>query len=324
MGISLSQAIEGFLLEQDARRLSPHTISDYALTLRRFRAHLPQDPPFDQITADDVRRFLASLAEPQPQPGAVSRPPMALGNKTIRNAHTSLAALWTWAVRERIATRHVLREVPRPKANAPAISILSQDDMQRLMAATDRTAGYKRPGKRLCDNRRPTALRDRAILLLLLDTGIRASELTDMRVADVDIRNRRITVTGKGSKTRHLPISPETARAIWRYLTEQRSNDRITAALFATDDGQDMSRLSLLQLLNRLGKRAGVSDVHPHRFRHTFAVLFLRNGGNAFELQMALGHTSLNTVQIYLHLAQTDLDEAHREASPVAGWRLGR
>ena len=80
----------------------------------------------------------------------------------------------------------------------------------------------------------------------------------------------------------------------------------------------------------RLGAKAGVSDCHPHRFRHTFAVNFLRNGGNAFGLQMALGHTTLQMVQTYLALAQADpstalrtgLDAAHRKASPVENWRL--
>lgn len=75
-------------------------------------------------------------------------------------------------------------------------------------------------------------------------------------------------------------------------------------------------------MLIRLGVKAGVQDCHPHRFRHTFAVNFLRNGGNAFELQMALGHTTLETVQTYLSLAQTDLDAAHRKASPVENWQL--
>ena len=71
-----------------------------------------------------------------------------------------------------------------------------------------------------------------------------------------------------------------------------------------------------------MGAKAGVQNCHPHRFRHTFAVNFLRNGGNAFELQMALGHMTLQMAQTYLALAQADLDAAHRKASPVENWRL--
>jgi site-specific recombinase XerD len=322
--LSLSQAIAGFALELDARRLSPYTIADYSRSLRRLQEFLG-DPPFAEISAEDIRRFMSSLSsEPQPQHGAAIVAPIVLSNKSLLNIHTGLGALWTWAVHEGITQRHVVHEVARPKPEEPAIVPFTQDDLQRLLAACERTAGYTRPGKRLCDNKRRTALRDRALLLLLLDTGIRASELAGMKVRDVDVRNRRITVTGKGRKSRMLPISPETAKAIWKYLTTERADDRMSDPLFVADTGEPVTRLTLLAFLKRLGKRAGVPNVHPHRFRHTFAVQFLRNGGNAFELQMALGHTSLGATQTYMHLAQADLEKKHREASPVAGWRLGR
>jgi integrase/recombinase XerD len=78
----------------------------------------------------------------------------------------------------------------------------------------------------------------------------------------------------------------------------------------------------LLQLIRRLGDRAGVNHAHPHRFRHTFAINFLRNGGNAFVLQMLLGHSTMEMVKRYLALAQADAQATHRRASPVANWRL--
>jgi site-specific recombinase XerD len=322
--LSLSQAVAGFTLELEARRLSPHTLEDYGRSLRRLQEFLG-DPVFAEITADDIRRFMAALQSPQPQHGAAQVAPIVLSNKSLLNAHTGLGALWTWAVKEGVAARHVVRDVARPKPEEPAIIPFTEDDLKRLLAACERTAGYVRPGKRLTDNKRRTVLRDRAIVLLLLDTGIRASELADMAVRDVDVRNRRITVTGKGRKSRALPISPETAKALWKYLTTERATDRMHDPLFvAVDTGEGMTRITLLTFLKRLGARAGVANCHPHRFRHTFAVMYLRNGGNAFELQMALGHTSLGATQTYMHLAQADLEKKHQEASPVAAWRLGR
>ena len=89
-----------------------------------------------------------------------------------------------------------------------------------------------------------------------------------------------------------------------------------------TITGRPMDRVVLLEMLKDLGAKVGVADCHPHRFRHTFAINFLRNGGNVYELQMALGHTTLEMVRVYLALAETDLQRAHEEASPVTKWRL--
>ena len=169
-----------------------------------------------------------------------------------------------------------------------------------------------------------TALRNRAIILLLLDTGVRASELCGLAIHHADLNNKRILVMGKGSKERALPISPRTTKTLWRYLTTEQKDEQVNAPLFLGSHGDPLNRDALLKLLIRLGVKAGVQRCHPHRFRHTFAVNFLRNGGNAFELQMALGHTTLQMVQTYLALAQAqaDLDAAHRRASPVEKWRL--
>ena len=321
--LTFSQAVEGFLLDAAAQRLSADTIRNYALTFRRFGAWLAGDPTVWSITAEQVARFLASLAKPQPAPAGIApRPAKALSKKTSLNYHGALGALWTWAVREGIADQHVVHAVPRPRPEQRTVTPFSEADVRALLAACERTQAYKRPGKKLCDNERPTAQRDRALILLLVDTGMRAGELTGLRVRDVDTKNQRLTVFGKGSKERLLPISPTTGKTLWRYLQGERGEHGPKDPLFLSIDGEPFTREALLQLINRLGARAGVTDCHPHRFRHTFAVTFLRNGGNAYELQAMLGHTTLEMVKRYLSLAQTDVEAAHRRASPVENWRL--
>ena len=101
-----------------------------------------------------------------------------------------------------------------------------------------------------------------------------------------------------------------------------RQDAPVRDPLFASLQGGALDRQALLALLVDLGARAGITDVHPHRFRHTFAINFLRNGGNVYELQMALGHTTMEMVRTYLALAETDLQRAHEEASPVTRWHL--
>ena len=107
-------------------------------------------------------------------------------------------------------------------------------------------------------------------------------------------------------------------KAIWRYLADRPKDDRA----FCTGALKPLNRVSLLHLLVRLGERAGVTGVHPHRFRHTFAINFLRNGGDLFSLKRLLGHSDLAMVEHYLALAQSDDETAHRKASPVDNWRL--
>lgn len=321
--ITLAQAIDGYLLDAAARQLSPHTIADYTNSFRKLQAYLGKDPPIAGITADQLRAFLADLSAPRAPAGVAARPARPLSKKQIRNIHTGLSALWTWAQAQRIVADHPLHHIARPRAEQRAIIPLTQAEVKTLLDACDRSRPYVRPGKRRSDHGRPTGERDRAIILLLLDTGLRATELCELELRHVDLKARCLLTYGKGDKERALPLSARTARAIWSYLIHAgRKGDLLTEPLFTTRDAAPMNRGSLLQLLGSLGARAGVADVHPHRFRHTFAINFLRNGGNAYELQMALGHTTLEMVKHYLQLADTDLAKAHQHASPVEHWRL--
>jgi len=321
--ITLSQAVEGFTLEKQAKRLSPHTLADYSNSFRKLAAYLADDPPLASITADQVKHFLVELGTiPQPSNGVAARPARPLSNKTILNIHTALSALWTWAVDEGLVERHIIHAIPRPRPEQRAIHPFPEADVRALLAACERSVEYTRQGKRACANLRPTVERDRAIILLLVDTGMRASELSDLLLINLDLKNRQVAVYGKGNKERILKFAPATGNALWRYKLRHRDGELPAARLFVAEGGGPFNRLALLQLLKRLGKRAGVRDCHPHRFRHTFAIQFLRNGGNIYALQAALGHTSLDMVRKYLQIVQADLDAVHESASPVANWRL--
>jgi integrase/recombinase XerD len=127
-----------------------------------------------------------------------------------------------------------------------------------------------------------------------------------------------VFVTGKGSKERHCYLGATTRRSLWRYLVERGSNPE--EPLFTTQIGRPFTRSWLRRVVSNAGKRAGVANAYPHRFRHTFAVQFLRNGGDIFTLQMLLGHSSLEMVKHYARLAAIDAEQAHRRASPADHW----
>lgn len=331
--LTFDQAVEGYCLDARARQLSPRTIDDYGNGFRHFRRWLNgADPLIKEIDADEIRRFLEWLsASKAPQNGIVTQSPQQLSRKTILNIHTALSALWTWATGEGYASEHVVRAVDVKQPEPPVIEPFTRDEIKELLGKTRYAEPYTRPGQGEIRNERTTAERDRALLLVLLDTGARNGELCySPRLDKAGLINRHINrrgssikVVGKGSKERILHISHATMKALWEYqLTKEDPQPEDPVFLSARGHKRPLSTDACYHLVARLGERCGIEDCYPHRFRHTFAITFLRNGGRSLELQHMLGHTSLAMVKRYVNLAQVDLEEAHKKASPVTNWRL--
>lgn len=306
--LKYSQALQGFLLTSQARRLSEHTIRDYTHTLTKFNTFLKKDVYIEDINARHIEKFLADQTH--------------LSKKTLLNYYVGLCALWTWLVREQYSTAHVPHAVPAPKPEQRAIVPYTETEVRAMLNSLDRSLRYKRPGKKYSDHGIPFAERNRALILLLLDTGIRAEELVTIKIHQLDKRNQRIRVFGKGAKERYVNFSPRTHQAIWKYMATRSERTTEGDPLFATSTGHAFSRRRLLSILQKIGRRAGVQNVNVHRFRHTFAIQYLRNRGDPYTLQKMLGHSTLDMVKRYLAIAQTDVEAAHRLASPVDNWAL--
>jgi integrase/recombinase XerD len=232
--------------------------------------------------------------------------------KTIRNIHTNLSALWTWAVEEDFVQKNVAKEIDKPPASPPVIEQYTKEDVASLLKACDTSRSWKTRADVV--NARPTADRDRAIILALLDTGVRASELCGMRYGDVNLTTNSIRVRGKGAgkdlKERIVDFGKNTGKAIWKNLLP-RLDDKIREDdyLFVVGTEKNwrpMSRHVLGRLLKRFAERARIKDVYPHRFRHTFAITYLRNEGDIFSLQVLLGHSDLAMVKRYARIANVD------------------
>ncbi len=309
--ITLTEAWEGYLLYTKSRNLSENTLPGYTRTFHRFLDFLDEDLPVQSVTKTQIEQYLSHLAE------------HGLSGRTRRNHHTGLSALWTWLVKEEFVSDHIVHQVDAPKAEEEVIVPFSEQDIKLIMASLTRSRSYRRKGQAEPSNHSlPESLRNRAIILLLLDTGIRASELCTLKVEDVDLKNNRVTVFGKGAKYRMVPISAKTANVLWRYRTN-RSPLRDDEPLFVGRTGIKFGTSGLRRMFERLKKRSGVQNIHPHRFRHTFAINYLRNGGDIFTLQRILGHSDLTMVKRYTAIANADVERAHRSASPVANWDIG-
>jgi len=308
--MTLSQAVEGYLLHIAARRLTPDTITGYTRILNLLKAHFPHDPPVAALTVEDIEGFLAEAGE-------------EVSDKTILNYHTALSSFYTWATSRRppIVREHLMRQIPRPKPEERTIEPFTEAEVRAMLNNLGTSKAYDRPGKRTTSHALRHEKRNRAIILVLVDTGIRSSELCDLTIADADLKSRHLHVFGKGKKEREVRMSARTAESIWRYLTE-RPDASLGDPLFITDEDRKFTRHRLGRVIAAIAERAGVRNAHPHRFRHTFAVQFIRNHGDPFTLQDLLGHTTMEMVRRYLHIAQVDLDEGHKRASPVDNWRL--
>jgi site-specific recombinase XerD len=200
---TLSQIIQGYTLYAQARQLSPHTLADYHNTFRKLASFLETDLPFDKITKTQLERFLAI---------------QTVSKKTLLNYHTGLSALWRWAVEEGYAIANLPRQIDPPKPGRRSINPFSDQDLRAIMNAVSLGKTYQNRGT-LTANRMPNKDRNRAIILLLLDTGLRVEELCDLQIRDVDLQNRFVHVaSGKGDSERFVPFSPRTAQSLWKYL----------------------------------------------------------------------------------------------------------
>ncbi len=277
---------------------SPRTIRWYGDQLEEFTRFLERDgvrATLADLQAPVARRWLLALQAGRSRPLA----PASLAGRV-----RTLRAFGSWIAREFELTANPLQGLPFPRVPQLLLPSLREADVRALLQATS-----------LGDQ--PD--RDRAIVMLLLDTGLRLSEAAGLRVGEVDLVEGRATVMGKGARQRVVPIGRRTRQALRRILA-LRGEVEPSEALFLGVDGQPLSAHGIQQLFRRLARRAEIGGkCSPHIMRHTFARTFLRNGGDVFSLQRILGHSpsSLQVTRRYVDLDDDDLRAAHREASPV-------
>lgn len=297
------QALEGYWLERK-RGFSPSTVADYSNSFRNFVEFIGEGTDLKDIRPKHVRTFLNYLAEErQHKPHSVA------------NAWTAISSFYTWAEHE-LGVEHIVRgKIRAPKVPDPEIVPYTQTEVHAMLDACHQTGGRQ-------VQRRPTSLRDRAMITILVDTGVRASELTALKVGDYTRSTGQLLVRkGKGSKPRAVFMGNNARKVLWRYLAERPEADD-KAPLIATKTGNHLQRDNVRHTIQRAAERAGVRGATVHRFRHTFAINFLRNGGNPIQLQSMLGHSRMDTLTIYVKLAAVDLEQAQRIASPADNWNL--
>jgi integrase/recombinase XerD len=324
---TLSQAFNGMILEKRGAGISPNTIADYLNTLKKAIMFFEDDPPFTSIDRADLVQFFAWLGDVEVTPdGVASRGTFKLGAKSRRNIHTNLSALWTWAVNCGYTDRNIVRTIQAPDVEETVIDPLTADEITILIKSCDTVRTYQLRSAKPIARSRSTAARDKFIIMLLYDTGLRAQELCDLVLGDVDFFQRKIHIKhGKGDKPRTVRFGKRAAKLMWEYLGDRlQASDRSEPLILVDEHGSSraMNRHVLRRLLKRIGDRAGIKSVHPHRLRHSFATDYLRNGGKMIALQELLGHSDLEMVRRYAKFVEADIAVDHAIASPADKLRL--
>ena len=287
------------------RGVAANTLASYRRDLNRYVAFLDARGigGIDAVDGATVGAFLAHLRE-----GTAGHPP--LSSTSAARAVIAVRGLHRFALREGLVAVDVAREVRPPTLPRRLPKAITPDEVERLLDA----AGY--PGT-------PLAVRDRALLELLYATGARISEAVGLAVDDVELAERTVLLTGKGSKQRRVPLGSYAARAVEAYLVQVRPElvraGKGTPTLFLNSRGGPLSRQSAWLVLRAAAERAGLAaGISPHTLRHSFATHLMDGGADVRVVQELLGHSSVTTTQIYTLVTVDRLREVYATAHPRA------
>lgn len=288
----LDEFIDHLWLEDGLAR---NTLDSYRQDLAQFSEWLVKTDGKDlaKVEQADIQQYLA-VKFPISKPRSISR------------LIASLRRFYRFALRENKISADPTLQIESPKLPRSLPKSLSEEDVEALLGAPDLNQSL--------------GLRDRAMLEILYASGLRVSELVGLKVTEVSLNEGVIRVTGKGSKTRLVPMGEEAVEWISRYLKESRPailQKRLSDSLFVTQRGEAMTRQAFWYLIKRYAVIAGINkSLSPHVLRHAFATHLLNHGADLRVVQMLLGHADISTTQIYTHVARERLKQLHAMHHP--------
>ncbi|MCX7189735.1 MAG: site-specific tyrosine recombinase XerD [Methylotenera sp.] len=274
--------------------LAKNTLESYRLDLTSFSLWLTkQNKQLLTVDQADIQQYLA-VKFPQSKARSISR------------LIASLRRFYRYLMRDNKISLDPTIQIQSPKLPRSLPKSLNEDEVLALLDAPNLNES--------------TGLRDRAMLELLYACGLRVSELVGVKVTEVSLSDGVVRVTGKGSKTRLVPMGEEAVDWISRYLSEARQDilqKRLCDALFVTNRGDAMTRQAFWYLIKRYALLAGINKpMSPHVLRHAFATHLLNHGADLRVVQMLLGHADISTTQIYTHVARERLKQLHSMHHP--------
>lgn len=298
----LQQHIEQFIAYlTHVRRLSPHTLSNYQRDLEKLLLFADKNniSNIQEITPHIIRQWVASLHR------------TGLTGTSIQRALSATRSLFHWLNKEKIATHNPALGVSAPKSPRKLPKTLD----------TDQVGGFL--------NTKGGAwieVRDNAIIELFYSSGLRLSELVNLDIIDIDLNDGIVTITGKGNKTRSVPVGSMAITAIshWLQIRSEKITSESEQALFISSRGQRINPRTIQARLKKLSLQQSMGQkIHPHMLRHSFASHLLESSGDLRAVQELLGHANISTTQVYTHLDFQHLAKVYDKAHPRAQKKKG-
>lgn len=313
---TVERVIADFLDDHEGGNHSAKTLEWHRTALGLFRRFLAEERNIilvGEIDAPDISAWFASMRKIPTSRGRVR------SERTIQTYARSARAFFHWLECREVLERNPFDRVVFPKVGKPLIRTISPEEFERLLLACT-------PPNEAGSIATHAAVRNRAILWVLLDTGIRVSELCGLRLSDFDRKHGVFTVKGKGSKEHRIALGQNCQRNLLYYLDRHRPSNEELAEwgsagedhLFLSETRLPLTKNGVTLLFARLKKRSGIADkrVSPHILRHTFAIRYLKAGNDPFSLQELLGHEDMATVKLYMRMNDDDIQEQKRKFSP--------
>ncbi len=318
--VKLSEAIEAFLDSHRVEQRSEVTIRTHADRLNLF-LRWAGDAELSALTPQRMRSYLRHLQERKDMRARNSEG-RTLSPETVADHYLSMRAFLNWSVADKLIADTPLANVKKPETPTRMVPALNAKDMQRVLEFwsphTDRVnrkyAGLKRA--------RFLATRNRAIIWLLTDSGLRLAELISLDHDSFDWAHRRVRFVGKGDRQREVPFSMKTSRAMRVYseAARQMFGGNGSGPFFLTLAGQRISRESIRGMFETARDMLGLKGkFSPHVLRHTAATMMRNNGADLIHVQATLGHSNLNTTRRYFTVTPEQLSKDHDRVSPLNG-----
>jgi len=313
---TIAHAVDDYLLDHEGGNHSAKTLEWHRTALGLMRTYFEQERGITLVGEVDAPAINAWFAHMRKSPGGHGKP---RSERTIQTYARSARAFFHWLIRRETIEGNPFDRVVFPKVGKPLIHTIDAEEFEKLLLACA-------PPHETGLFAQRAAVRNRAILWLLYDTGIRVSELIHLRVDDFDRKHGVVTVLGKGAKERRVALGQNCLRNLSYYLDKHRPDEEELAEwgsagedhVFLSETRQPLTKNGMEMLFKRLKKRAGITGkrISPHILRHTFAMNYLIKSNDPFSLQELLGHEDLTTVLNYIHMNDAVLQEQKRKYSP--------